>query len=210
MLAVKLILIALVGFLGIGLANMLYDRGIKNYLSRKVAHIFGGVAYLLAILLLEAPAALVLSVVVTLYLVLLRFHNPQELRGVGGTGRPHAFAELTYPIAGTISLALGWLWLGDKWLALVPVLFMAWGDSITGLVRGLVYGREVKGIWGSVAMGGVCVLIALLYHPYWIGLTGAVIATVVEKLSPIARGWVDDNSLLTLSSLVGMAVLKGI
>ena len=85
---------------------------------------------------------------------------------------------------------------------------MAFGDSITGLVRSLVYKREVKGTWGSAAMLGVCLLVALLYQPYWVGAVGAVVATGAEKLSPIATGWVDDNWILTGASLGAMAMLR--
>jgi len=197
--------VAAITFTGLLLSNVLYDRFGTQYISRKIGHIFGGLAFLVGILWLTAPVAVALASALSLGLILLRFWQPTVLRGVGGSGRPHAYAELTYPIAGTLSLAIGWLWLGDRWLALVPILFMAFGDSVTGMVRSVVYGREVKGNWGSVAMLTVCLAVGVLYQPYWVSAAGAVTATAAERLSPIARGWVDDNWVIIATSLLAMA-----
>ena len=193
---------------GFIVSTVMFDRGVPNYLSRKVMHIFGGLAYLLGVLTQEAQMAVVLSVWTTSLLIAVRIYYPRLLRGVGGSARPHAIAELTYPVAGTISLAIGWWWLGDKWLAFVPIGFMAFGDSITGIVRSAIYKREVKGIWGSVAMLIVCLGVAALYPIYWIGAVGAVVATVAEKLSPVARGAFDDNWILVAASLGIMVWLR--
>ena len=198
----------LVALVGLGISNILYDKGVGNYLSRKCGHLFGGVAYLVAVLWLDFPVAFGLATASFLLFVGLRVFNDRVLRGVGGSARPNAYAEVTYAFAGAVSLGVGWGIFGDKWLAFLPIGFMAFGDSITGLVRSLVYKREVKGTWGSAAMLGVCLLVALLYQPYWVGAVGAVVATGAEKLSPIATGWVDDNWILTGASLGAMAMLR--
>ena len=189
-------------------ANFLIDKGAPNYLSRKGGHLFGGVAYLLGVLWLDFLTAILVSAILTIALCGARLWAPNLLRGIGGSARSHAFVELTYPMAATASLAIGWGLLGDRWLALVPILFMAFGDSVTGIIRSVVYAREVKGNWGSVGMLGVCLGVAVLYQPYWVGAAGAVTATAAERLSPIARGWIDDNSILTLCSLASMIILK--
>jgi len=203
-------LLVIVAVVAVGLlsANLLMDMKVPNYMSRKVGHLFGGAAYLLAVLWLDFLTAILVSAALTIALCLARLWAPGLLRGIGGSGRPHAFAELTYPIAATASLAIGWGLMGDRWLALVPILFMAWGDAITGCVRTLVYKREVKGIWGSMAMAIVCLGVAAWYQPYWVGAAGAVTATVAEKLSPIARGWLDDNWVIIATSLASMGVMS--
>ena len=198
----------LVALAGLGISNYLYDRGVSNYLSRKVGHVFGGLAYLVAVLWMEFPIALGLATASFLLFVGLRVFNDRMLRGVGGSARRHTYAEVTYAFAGALSIGVGWGVFGDKWLAFVPIGFMAFGDSITGVVRSLIYEKEVKGLWGSAAMLGVCLLVALLYHPYWVGAVGAMVATGAEKLSPIATGWIDDNWLLTGASLATMVVLR--
>ena len=139
-----------------------------------------------------------------------RVIKPGTFRGVGGTGRQHALAEVYFPAAGTISLSVGWVWLDNPWLAVVPILFMAWGDMLTGIVRSKVYGREVKGNLGSVAMIIVCLLVAYFFKPYWIAAIGAVVATLVERFTPLSRGIWDDNWTIVLTSMAVMAPLSNL
>ena len=200
----------LVALAGLTISNVLYDTGMSNYLSRKVGHIFGGVAYLVGVLWLDFAVAFSLAAAFFLLFLGLRLFNDQMLRGVGGSARRHAYAEVTYAFAGAVSLGIGWGILGDRWLAFLPIGFMAFGDSITGAVRSLVYKREVKGAWGSLAMLAVCLGLAGLYEPYWIGAAGAVVATLAERFSPIAHSIWDDNWILSLSSLGTMAALRGV
>ncbi|GAI60942.1 unnamed protein product, partial [marine sediment metagenome] len=150
---------------------------------------------------------LIIAVGFVLLLGGARLVKPQAFRGVGGTGRQHALAEVYFPIAGVISLSVGWAWFGNPWLAVVPILFMAWGDMLTGIVRSRVYGREVKGNLGSVAMIVVCLIVAYFFKPYWIGAIGAVVATLAERFTPLSKGVWDDNWTIVLASLTIMTLL---
>ena len=195
--------------LGLVLANWAYDINIPQYVSRKIGHFFGGVAYLLATIFFSDPwIPLGISTAFTLGLFLSRVVEPDLIRGVGGSSRKHTFAEVWFPLAGTISLGVGWVWLDSKWLATVPILFMAWGDCVTGLIRARVYGREVKGNWGSLGMVMVCMSVALMFHPYWVGVVGATVATLAERFTPRSRGLLDDNYTIVISSLMIMAALS--
>jgi len=102
-------------------------------------------------------------------------------------------------------IGVGWLWLDKPLVAISCLLFMAWGDMITGIVRSQVYGRPVKGLWGSVAMLATCLVIALAFvQPFWVGAVAALVATVTEW----ACGDVgvikclDDNLMIPLTSCV--------
>lgn len=202
------VLIAGASLVGLYLANYFYDKGIPQYISRKVGHGVGGMGFLLSVFLFSSPWwPIILSGSFTLLLGGARLIKPGAFRGVGGTGRRQALAEVYFPAAGTISLGIGWGWLGNPWLAVVPILFMAWGDMLTGMVRSRIYGREVKGNWGSLAMIIVCLVVAYFFHPYWIGAIGAVVATLVEKLTPLSRGIWDDNWTIPIASLVVMSGL---
>lgn len=193
---------------GLYLANYFYDKGVEQYISRKVGHGVGGVGFLLCIFLFSSPWwPLILAGGFTLLLGGARLIKPHTFRGVGGTGRMHALAEVYFPFAGTLSIAVGWAWLGNPWLAIVPILFMAWGDMLTGLIRSRVYKREVKGNWGSLGMIIVCLLVAYFFEPYWVGVIGAAVATLAERFTPLSRGFWDDNWTIVLSSLLVMAVL---
>ena len=203
------ILLAGAVLVGLYLANYFYDRHIEQYISRKVGHGVGGMAFLLCVFLFSSPWwPLILAITFTLLLGGARQLKPNTFRGVGGTGRQHALAEIFFPAAGTISIAVGWAWLGSPWLAVVPILFMAWGDMLTGLVRSQLYKREVKGSWGSVAMLVVCLLVAYFFTPYWIGAAGAIVATLAERFTPLSKGIWDDNWTIVLSSLLVMAILS--
>lgn len=194
---------------GLYLANYFYDKGVEQYVSRKVGHGVGGMGYLLLALLFREPWwPLIISGAFALLLALSRIIKPDAFRGVGGTGRKHALAEIHFPIAGTVSLAVGWAWLGNPWLAVVPCLFMAWGDLVTGLIRSRFYGKEVKGDLGSVGMIVVCLLVGYFFHPYWIAVLGAVVATLAERFTPLSHGWIDDNWTIIASSLLVMGVLN--
>lgn len=202
------VLIAGVVLVGLYLSNVVYDYGTPQYLSRKIGHGVGGVGYLLCTLMFSQPwYPLILYCGFTLLLGGARLLRPSTFRGVGGSTRKHALAEVWFPLAGTLSLLVGWAWLGNPWLAAVPVLYMAWGDCITGLIRSKVYGKEVKGNWGSLGMLLTCLLIGALFTPYWIAAVGAVVATLAEKYSGLSRTWVDDNWTVQLSSLLVMTLL---
>ena len=201
------LLIAGAALLGLYLANLFYDRGIPQYISRKIGHLGGCVGFLLCPLLFSSfwwP--LILTTGFTALLLYARLFKPKTFRGVGGSGRPQALAEIHFPATGIVLIGVCWGIFNQPWLAIVPLLFMSGGDSITGLIRSKVYNKEMKGLWGSVGMLPVCLLFACFFSPYWISAIGAISATLIEKFSPTNR-FVDDNLLIPLGSALIMGVL---
>ena len=196
---------------GLYLSNILYDYGTPQYISRKVGHGVGGVAYLLCMLLFTSPwYPILLSFGFTLLLIVARIIRPSTFRGVGGSSRAHALAEIWFPLAGTLSLCIGWAWLNNPPLATIPILYMAWGDMVTGLIRARVYGKEVKGNYGSLGMVICCLGIGILFTPYWVAAAGAIVATAAERFTPMSKGLWDDNWTIIVSSLLVMALLGGL
>jgi len=201
------ILIAGAALLGLYLANLFYDYGIPNYVSRKLGHLGGCVGFLLCPLLFSSfwwP--FILTTGFTALLLYARFFRPATFRGVGGSGRAEALAEVHYPATGIVTIGILWGVLGEPWLAIVPLTFMGAGDAVTGLIRSKVYGREVKGLWGSVGMLAVCLLFAYFIHPYCIGAVGAVAAVLAEKYTRTSK-YVDDNLTVPLVSAAVMGLL---
>jgi dolichol kinase len=191
----------------IAVANDMYDRGTSQYLTRKVGHIAAGLVFFSAPLLYTSPWLLVsLSLGFTVLMLAARRWAPTAIRGVGGSGRIDAMAEVWYPFACAIAVAVGWGLLHNPWLGVLPTLFLGFGDAITGAIRSAVYGKEVKGLAGSAAMFAVCAALALLVSPYWIGLAGAATATVFEQATTASPRW-DDNPALTIGSTLVMAAL---
>ncbi len=194
-------------FAGLIVSNLLHDRGVDNSLSRCIAAALGGVALLVAIVWLNPWTAVILSSVLTLFIIVLRVGFRRGLRGVKGKMPSQAWAEVTYAMSGTVSLAIGWGLFGDKWLAFLPIAFMAWGDNVASLTRATIWRNNVASIWPSVVMLVVCLGIAVLYQPFWISAVGAGVATAAERYRPrFIRFW-DDNLNLVATSFIVMTIL---
>jgi len=203
------ILVAGVALFGLYLANLFYDYGISNYISRKLGHLGGAIGFLLCPLLFSTfwwP--FILTIAFTILLGCARWFRPETFRGVGGSGRPEALAEVHFPAAGIVLIGVLWGIYDQPWLAIVPLTFMGAGDSVTAFIRMKFYGREVKGNLGSIGMLVTCLLLAYFIKPYLIGVAGAVTATLAERFTKTTR-FVDDNLIIPLVSGLIMGVLYG-
>ncbi len=201
------ILIAGAALLGLYLANLFYDYGMPQYISRKLGHLGGCVGFLLCPLLFNSfwwP--LILTTGFTILLLYARLFKPETFRGVGGSGRPQALAEIHFPATGIVLIGICWGLLDKPWLAIVPLTFMGAGDAITGLIRSKVYGREVKGVIGSIGMLVVCLTLAYFIEPYWMGVAGALTAVLAEKYTKTTK-YIDDNLTIPLASAAVMGIL---
>ncbi len=201
------VLIGCAVLVGMFLANVLYDYKVPQYLSRKVGHLAGCAGFILLPLLFKTfwwP--LIITVFFTGLLLYARWFRPRMFRGVGGSGRPDALAEIHFPATGIVLITVLWGIFKQPWLAIVPLAFMGGGDAITGIVRSQVYHKEIKGNWGSLAMLLSCLALAYFIHPYFIGAVGAVVATLAEKFTKTTR-FIDDNLTIPLSSALVMGLL---
>jgi phytol kinase len=100
-------------------------------------------------------------------------------------------------------VSLLWWALNDPWLAILPALYMAFGDGITGIVRNAVIRQRSKNPIGNVFMLLVCAPLGWFIGaqadpamPLW-GLASAVVATVIERYE---FGPIDDNILITVAA----------
>jgi len=205
-----LLLVAGAGLIGLYLSNLMYDYHVPHYVSRKLGHLAGGVAAVIALFLFDyflIPT--LIAALFTLMLGLARIFRPHTFRGVGGSGRPGAAAEFWFPLSLTICWGIGWGIFNQPVIATVAALLMCWGDAVTGLVRSKVYGKPVKGFWGSVAMFIVCLIVTFTFvQPYHIGVLMSIGAVVAEwscgdvsKIKFLRK--VDDNLSIPL---VGLAI----
>ena len=200
--------IAGLALLGLLAANFLRDRGVDASVSRRVAAVLGGGAYLIAVLALDAWTATALSGAIALLVLALRLRFRQQLRGVSGAAGAERWGEIAYPLAGAASIAVGWGVLGDRWLAFVPIAFMAWGDNAAGFVRARVPSALKRNPWASATMLAACLSAATLYQPYWVGVAGALAATAAEGFRPIGHPLWDDNWTIVAASLSVMALFS--
>jgi phytol kinase len=211
------ILSAGVALAGLWISNIVYDRGVPNYISRKIGHGAGGFAFLASFFVSTSGWPIVVALGFGVLLLIARLVKPEILRGVGGTGRSDkVLAEVWFPWVAVPVYAISWLWLNKPAAAVTSLLFMAWGDGITGLVRSQVYHKAVKGLWGSLAMLGVCLVITGVYiRPFWIGVMASIMAVITEGIFGeygILK-WGDDNwaiPLVSMATILGLMALIGI
>ena len=200
---------------GLWVSNLAYDRNVPHYLSRKIGHSAGGLAFLIGVYLFSSAWwPIILSAIFSFLLFLARIVRPETFRGVGGSGRSEkAFSEIWFALIAIPVFGILWLWLDRPLLALSCLLFMAWGDCITGVVRSQVYHRPVKGLWGSLAMFVVCSTIAwVLIRPLWIGLAASVTAVAAEWAfgdTSICK-WADDNWGVPLAALCTILIIMSL
>jgi phytol kinase len=210
------LLIAGAVVMGLWVSNIVYDQGVPNYISRKIGHGAGGLAFLASYVLSSSIWPIIISGGFTALLLIAHLMKPETIRGVGGSGRnDKILAEVYFPLAAVPVYAVAWLWLKQPAAAVASLLFMAWGDGVTGIVRSQVYKGPVKGLWGSVAMLGLCLSVSWVFiHPFWIG----AIATVLATLTEWAFGehgifkWADDNwaiPVVSLAAILGLMALSG-
>jgi phytol kinase len=210
------VLILGVVVVGLWISNFLYDLKIPHYISRKIGHSAGGAGFLIAGFgFSSARWPIILAFSFGFILWAARLIRPQTFRGVGGSGRNNSMAEVWFAWVAVPLFIIGWLWLDKPFLTISCLLFMAWGDCVTGLVRAEVYGRPVKGLWGSLAMLLVCLVISWAFiRPLWIGFAGSVIATITEwTFGDVGIiKWADDNwavPIISLAAALGISALSG-
>ncbi|MEM0097003.1 MAG: hypothetical protein QXH39_05225 [Conexivisphaerales archaeon] len=167
------------------------------YFGRKAIHILAGgiVAFLLPYLFHEPILPLIMAILLSLFLYL-----PHR------TGRlmywfqdPNNQYEVHFTIMWGILVFFTWFIDNTFWLAVIPILFMAWGDGVTGIVRNFKYRKRVKGWEGSVAMLIVSIPIGMKFG--WAGIIAAVLATLAEK-----QAYIDDNITVPLVAIVVLLI----
>jgi phytol kinase len=111
--------------------------------------------------------------------------------------------DVKFALMWAISVSGLWWLLGDPWLAILPSLYMAFGDGVTGIARNALVRRRSKSPIGNVFMFFVCAPLgwaigaqAVPSIPWW-GLTSAIVATWIERYE---FGPIDDNVLITVSA----------
>jgi dolichol kinase len=171
------------------------------YYNRKIVHMAaGGVGSLMVTLVFESPC---FPLVFGLLLTLLTF-------GAHATGlRFYWFQtdenrnDVKFALMWAISVSLLWWLLGNPWLAILPALYMAFGDGVTGIARNLLIRERSKSPIGNLFMLIVCAPLGWFIGglaeppiPEW-GLLSALVATWIERYEV---GVIDDNVLITVAA----------
>lgn len=181
------------------------------YYNRKIVHMLaGGLVSLLVPLVFQDPwYPLVFGLLLTLLMLAahlsgLRFYwfQTEDNRN-----------DVKFALMWALSVSLLWWLLDNPWLAVLPALFMAFGDGITGIVRNRWIRQRSKSPIGNLFMLLVCAPMGWVIGgladpgiPEW-GLLAAILASWIERYE---IGPIDDNILITLAAsgvlLVGVWV----
>ncbi len=122
--------------------------------------------------------------------------------------------DATFAFMLGISVFALWHYLNDPWLAILPALFMAYGDGVTGIIRNKLFAKRTKSAWGNLGMAILCIPLGYFIGksadpsiPIWGALSGAV-ASFVERYE---FGPIDDNVLIVVSScaIIALGVYLG-
>ena len=162
------------------------------YFARKVIHFLaGGVVAILVPYLFKSPLIpFILASLLTIFVYIP--HKTGKL--MYWFQVEENIAEVYFTIMWGILIAVGWVF--DVWLGVVPILFMAWGDGITGLVRNFKYSQRTKAWEGNMAMLILCIPIGYLIYQ-WIGVLAAIASSIIEHFEVI-----DDNISVPLVSFL--------
>jgi phytol kinase len=179
-----------------------FPHNVAVYYNRKVIHVFaGGVVALLVPIFFASPivpGAMAALLALATYLP----HRTGKLMEWFQV-RENMY-EVNFCVMWGISVASAWILLGDPVYALVPIAFMAFGDAATGFTRNLLFKRRTKSWIGNMAMFAVSAPVAYALIGVW-GMPIAAAASIVEHFE---FGPIDDNVLVSLTGLLGVALVK--
>lgn len=179
------------------LYRLMINRGIEDhsarYYNRKVIHALGGgVVALLTPVVYSSPVfPLLASLLLALFLLFAR-----RFRMMRWFQTEDNAYEVNFVVAWGATVFVLWHLFGDPMKAVVPALFISFGDAVTGIVRNAIFGRRTKHWVGNVAMGVVSVPIGFLYAGAP-GVIAAVAAAVIERFE---FGPIDDNVLIAAAA----------
>ncbi len=175
------------------------------YVARKVIHMLGGgVVAILSPFIFSSPLVPILDSYLLMGILLYVRFRREGFKWFQEEGN---YGEIFFTFSFGTLLLLMWIiepnywYSNDVFIPILPLIFMSFGDGITGIIRNYVYKRRVKGLWGSLGM-----LLFSMVAGYAVfsvpGLIAGVIATVVEVLPLI-----DDNISIPFASFVVLYLL---
>jgi len=182
--------------------RILVSRGVPEgsarYYARKLIHMFaGGVVAVLVPHVYTSPLfPLLASFALALLLVLARRYRPLYWFQASDN-----MFEVNFVLAWGLSIFILWHIFPNPFVAVLPAIFISYGDAVTGIVRNAIFGYRTKHWYGNAAMAIVCLPVGFIYAGFY-GLLAAVVAVVVER---IEVGPLDDNILIALTSTAILA-----
>ena len=178
-------------------------ENVAIYYNRKILHMFcGGLIGMMAPSILSEPIyALYIGFLFTI-ITYIPYYTGHLLYWVQTNDNKN---DVNFCFMAGLSVYLIWELLGDPYLAIIPLLFMAFGDGVTGIIRNKMFKRRTKSAWGNVGMAALCLPLGYFIGtmaepqiPLW-GLISGLVASFVERYE---FGPIDDNVLIVVFSTI--------
>jgi len=195
------------------LTKFVYLYGMKRgmnrddalYYNRKFVHIFAGGIVALFVPLYSSPF---FPLVAGFFLAAITYLSHEKGNKLYWFQNKKDLNDVTFCLMWGISIFVLWILLDSAWIAILPSLFMAFGDGITGIVRNSFFGERSKHYIGNVFMA--ITSIPLGYGIGYLGdlAMGGLLAGVVSSfIEHYEFGPIDDNILITISSSLVLLII---
>tara|TARA_B100001287_G_scaffold96588_1_gene81159 strand:+ start:1275 stop:1949 length:675 start_codon:yes stop_codon:yes gene_type:complete len=183
------------------------EHMVAVYYNRKVAHMLaGGVPIIASPMVFDDPVWVLIGGI--LGSIALAATHVLDKR-LWWMQTEQNMNDATFALMLGISVYFIWVYTDQPWLAILPSLFMAFGDGVTGIIRNKMFKKRTKSAWGNVGMAALC--LPLGYYvgtlsdpqiPIW-GLISGLVASIVERYE---FGPIDDNVLIVVFSTIVLLV----
>lgn len=176
------------------------SRGVEHYVAvyynRKVIHILAGglCAVIISFTFETAFLPLIMASVLAMFLYL-----PHRIGKIMSWFQTEDnMYEVSFAMMWGVILSLGWLVSGGNfWFGVLPVLFMAVGDALTGIVRNIIYKRRTKSWKGNVAMALFSIPVGAT-----LGVAGMLAGASASLVEHFEFKPIDDNITVPLVSFL--------
>lgn len=179
---------------------LMLGRGVQDkvavYYNRKIIHVLaGGLVAFIVPYVFETP---LLPLVMALLLGVFTYMPHRVGKLMYWFQVEDNMYEVSFCIMWGVIIALGWLVSGGNfWIGIVPVLFMAIGDSATGFVRNVLFKRRTKSWWGNLAMAAVSIPMGAI-----LGVAGMMAGALASIIEHFEYPPIDDNITVPLASFI--------
>lgn len=209
--AVLIVYASLVAYFTKSAYDWMINRNVKKkdaiYYNRKLVHIFAGGIIALIVPFFSAPIYPLLSGVI---LAVFTYISHKKGKILYWFQTDDDINDVSFCLMWGVAVYVLWAIMGDPWIAIIPLVFMAFGDGVTGIVRNAIFKKRTKHPIGNVFMLALCIPMGyVLVHfsgipemAMW-GVIAAIVASVVERYE---IGPIDDNILITVSSSIVLYV----
>jgi len=183
-----------------------YNKNDSIYYNRKLVHILaGGVVALIVPIVFNSPIFPLIcgmSITIITYVshirkekILYWFQTEENLN------------DVSFCFMWGISIFILWLITDNPWIAIIPAVFISFGDGVTGLARNTFLKKRTKHPIGTIFMAALCIPLGyLLAGTIGIPLGGAIAAIVASIMERYEFGPIDDNILITVSSSIVLII----